>query len=123
METSELLREARRAALRARREGTVKAAMEAEEAWVRYYESKYAETRDPEDLERLRQHREKLEAYQASMKEVFSHTVTCVCGATVTLEYKRDQTVQTACPECGRKLRGYALDEEMGTVVITYRVG
>jgi len=54
--------------------------------------------------------------------ETYEHKVRCVCGATVTLRYEKDQTVQTNCPECGRKLTGYALNKEMGTVVITYRV-
>jgi len=67
----ELLREARIAALRfARRRRSIKAAMDMEEAWVRYYERKYALTKHPKDYEMLRLHREKLEMYQARM-EIF----------------------------------------------------
>jgi hypothetical protein len=53
----------------------------------------------------------------------FQHTLTCVCGFTVIMECEKDGTVEIRCPNCGRKIFGYAIGNRMGTVVITYRVG
>lgn len=55
------------------------------------------------------------------MSEKFSHKVKCVCGNEVVLEFGRDETVQTVCRVCGRKITGYAIGDRMGTVVIKYK--